>query len=327
MRLREVAQILEKNYPRLTYTSVQVGDFIEITEFIDAMIAIEEMSNFPFLRDDIKKLINMPEIYNNRSSDNKVRVSTTQYRDFSDIMGKLISKCSTVLVAINGSVTEESDCSLNVKLPDYDDLAKIARFFQDLNSALTLSLGDPKIGGKIEVKAFETGSLWVTISVGTTVAVKLLTHIAHSALAVKKKYYEIEKTKLDLQAVGMNLEFQKHYLDAASSALDLLVKGHAANLVKSHEELNNSDHEYTARLEKSIQLIGKLFYEGTEIHKALNAPAETTSDNFPEYNKLETEAGIKELMEQKKLMPSIETSTTVPDEVKEDTPEDIKSTE
>lgn len=305
MRLRDINKLLDETVPIIQNMSIrnEAGSLV-VSNFVAAFEAIKRLENIEFLTEEISVFKSMPELYNNISSEDFFRIGSKQYEALREAVNNVVEKRKLVTRLTNQSLGEESENSINVKLPNYDELDKIIKFFQDLNNIFTMTIMDERVGGKVEVEAFESGSLWITISVGTTAALTLLSQIVNAALKLKNNHYETEKVKMHTQAIGVSVDFMKHLEAQISEQANLLTASYAKEILESNEDIKNSNKEYVGRLEQSLKTMSRLLFEGAEIHKTLTSSNVNVS--FPIYNQLETREGLKNLEDQKKLLPSYE---------------------
>jgi hypothetical protein len=185
---------------------------------------------------------------------------------------------------------------ISVRLSHVDSLTELSMQIEILEKALSQTILDAKLGGKLEVAAVDNGSVWLLLIVGTPAAVTFIGGLAWAAVVVYKKAQEgllvqqhVESLKIKNDALGQIREAQ-------GKLLNEMVEAEARHLeMETFGEDANPDR--LKRIEFAIESLQKLIEKGAEIHPALNAP-EDVKNLFPNFKKLGlVESKIKQISE------------------------------
>jgi hypothetical protein len=204
------------------------------------------------------------------------------------------SGCHALLMILKELYQEEDDEStIYIRMPKIKDLEDLSKKSKLLHAALSQSILDPSVKGNIKVKSYDIGSLWITVTVGSAQAVKLIGGIVWAAAVIRKKKRQFKTFEQHVKCLDIKSDSMEDLKDAQKKQLDLSLKAEANNLVAQFYKGN--DTEKTERIKYSIKLISDLMDKGVEIHPALNAPKEV-EDLFPDFKHLGLiESRIQEL--------------------------------
>lgn len=285
MRLRQIRKIIDENINQINYQSKKINQTIaEISDYQKAIDAIENLSEFKFIQKEYKKLIKLENIYYNKSNSDKVRINHRTKKEFSNIIKMINQKCRTVLDLIDEAIPKQNKNSISIKLPDYKDLSRISDFFKNIDNILNQSLVNEKINGKIKLQNFDTGSQWVEVIVGSAAALNFVAGLCWAAAVIRKKHFEAEILERQVQALDIKNDALKSISSGLEKEINSLVEIEAKNLLE--KEKMDYDNEYFGKIKYSIKTLGKLMFEGTEIHHSLTAPEEA-KNLFPDYSKID----------------------------------------
>ena len=188
---------------------------------------------------------------------------------------------------------EDDESTIYIRMPKIKDLEDLSKKSKLLHAAISQSILDPSIKGNIKVKSYDIGSLWITVTVGSAQAVKLIGGIVWAAAVIRKKKRQFKTFEQHVKCLDIKSDSMEDLKDAQKKQLDLSLKAEANNLVAQFYKGN--DAEKTERIKYSIKQISDLMDKGVEIHPALNAPKEV-EDLFPDFEHLGLiESRIQEL--------------------------------
>jgi hypothetical protein len=284
MRLREIKKIIEDNLPLIAFNAEKTGGSVVVTNYLKAINAINNLADFMFVSDEINSLKGMPWVYYNKSREERVIIDDQTFRGFNIVVDSIKGKCNTVIELINEAIPEENVNSISVKLPDYKELNQLSRFFSELDKSLGQAIINDTIEGKVELQNFDSGSLWIEIVVGSGIALSFIAGLTWSAMVIRKKFLEGDILIKKIEAMGIKNESLKEIQTTIEKELELLIEAETVELLGKYE-FPESNPEYTERLKYSVKTLGKLLYEGAEIHHSLTAPEEA-KNLFPDYNKV-----------------------------------------
>lgn len=281
MRLREMKKSLESNIENLNIVvetaNLSSGTVYHIKNCFNIIDTLFELEQFDFLRPYIQNIKSNTAIYNSRLS--ITTVDNSKYTEFVNQINLIKSASSAVINAINQVIPEQNELSISVKLPEINNLNELISFTEELNICLSQVILNPIINGSIRFQNFESGSNWFEIILGSLAAVKAIKEIVISAIDIKMRIMEIEKSKQNIRAISASTDI----IETVCKELDKQVKELSNKKAESFIESNakdNKDKEYFERVSNSIKIMGELMVKGTEVHLALNAPKELKDSNL-----------------------------------------------
>lgn len=285
MRLREIQKGVAEELPKLkvNFTSLQNSGKYELTGFQGVIAAINRLAEFNFINDDLGSLKQISQIYYDKSSDDRLILDNHLLTSYQKIIDSIKLKCEAVIHVAEESLPQENQNIIDVKLPNFKSLKETSDFFNDLNKSLEIAIVNKDIGGKVELNSFESGSFWISLALGTKVAVHFVGQIVSAALDLREKYYHTEQLRITTKSLATATEAQETLLKALDDMLKLEVQAKTNQLLEGSPVQDNSP-EYISRLTYTVETFTKLIYQGAEIRPALNAPKET-KENFPVFPK------------------------------------------
>jgi hypothetical protein len=245
-------------------------------------MAIEKVKNlglYVSLISDIEK-----SIIFSTSQDEIILTDTKEDTRLKKGLEVVRSGCQALLMVLKDLYQEEDDEStLYLRMPRIKDLEDLGKKSKLLHTAISQSILDPSIKGNIKVRSYDIGSLWIVITVGSVLAVKLMGGIVWSAAVIRRRKMEFKKFEKHVKSLVIRNESQEDLKDAQKRQLESVLEAEAENLAKQY--FKGHDAEKTERIKYSIKLICELMDKGVEIHPALKAPGEI-GKLFPDYANL-----------------------------------------
>jgi len=204
------------------------------------------------------------------------------------------SGCHALLMILKELYDEkEDDSTIYVQMPKIKDLEDLSKKSKNLHNAISQSILDPSIKGTIKVRSYDIGSLWIIITVGSVMAVKLIGGLVWAAAVIRKKKMEFKTFEQHVKCLEIKTESMVDLKDAQKKQLEESLEAEAGNLAAQFYKSGNA--EKTERLKYSIKLISDLMDKGVEIHPALSASKEV-GNMYPDYTNIRLiESRIHEL--------------------------------
>lgn len=282
MRLRSIENFLIQQRKFLHFEVQSEGSNYILKGVPKAIDAIENLREFDFLLPSIKKLESVEEIYTSRLD--TIKVSKAYYELFNQRFKHLHNVIEACIQLIQTSVSVESKNSIAVKLPDFKNLDNLSTFTSKLNQILNQLLSADDFNANIELKNFDSGSIWYEIALNSLPAVGLVGSAVWSAAVIRKKIIEGNIMLENLRTLKIKNEGIEDIKNSLKIQLDNLIKVEANNLIEE-QNLKSADPEYPQRVMFCIHELAKMLNEGTEIHHSLMAPEEV-KNLFPDFKNL-----------------------------------------
>jgi hypothetical protein len=191
-----------------------------------------------------------------------------------------------LLNVINQLISKEDETTIAIKLPTTSDIEEIIKYLGEINTAISQNIINGEINGKVELKDWQPGSLWLYIGLGSIAAVKIVMGIVWASAVIRKKQQEARI----IEKLADGLEIKNQTLDelrkGAQEQIKLLIEAEAKNLA-AHNFEKDDNREQIERLKLGIKTFTDLIEKGMEVHPALKTP-ENVKNLFPDFNKLDS---------------------------------------
>ncbi len=295
MRLRRLKKTLEENIVHLNYKREYLSGNHPgylYTDITNLKIAIEKVKNIGLYVSLISEI--ETSIIFSTSQDEIVLTDGKEDTRLKKGLEVVRSGCYALLMILKELYDEKEDEStIYVRMPKIKDLEDLSKKSKVLHNAISQSILDPSIKGTIKVKSYDIGSLWIVISVGSVLAVKLIGGIVWAAAVIRKKKMEFKTFEQHVKHLEIKTESMEDLKDAQKKQLEVSLEAEADNLVAQFYKGGNA--EKRERVKYSIKLISDLMDKGVEIHPALNACNEV-GNMYPDYTNIRLiESRIHEL--------------------------------
>lgn len=306
MRLREIQQRLDRvdfDAQSPSYGSVGGGEWPigNLNAFKNLLDGIDDIPGFI----DLAWSLRQSAIYATGQDQVSLSGSVLQpIREMADRVKFGGAALKALLPAIIGGELEED--SISIKLPEPNDLKDLTSDLEKIEKSITQVVVNPEINGQVTIRAWEKGSYWIDIFLGTAAAVSLVGGLAWSAAVVFKKIQEgrifAEYVRGLKAKTGMLEGFEEAQQAFVDQLVDLEARGVETQCFPKHE------NERIERLKNTIRTFAELMDRGAEIHPALNAP-EVVANAFPNM------ASLADVVSKVKLLKDEEAPTDLPTNV------------
>jgi hypothetical protein len=295
MRLRRIKKTLEENIVHLNYKREYLSGnhpgFL-YTDIANLKIAIERVKNQGLYVSLISEI--ETSVIFSTSQDEIILTDAKDDTRLKKGLDVVRSGCHALLMILTELYNEkEDDSTIYVQLPKIKDLEDLSKKSKVLHNAISQSILDPSIKGTIKVRSYDVGSLWIILTVGSVMAVKLIGGLVWAAAVIRKKKMEFKSFEQHIKRLKIKTESMVDMKDAQKKQLEDSLEAEADNLVSQFYK--NGNAEKIERVKYSIKLISELMDKGVEIHPALNASKEV-GNMFPDFSNIRLiESRIQEL--------------------------------
>ena len=277
MRLKTLIDEIEEEYT-FDYTVNQVNSDASkyvIENYEKTMIYLSRIRKFNFIENDINQLEEKcGSIFNSRTV--RLIVPTSTKNEFVNRMNIIKGKLDTIKSIGEEFIKKEDETDINVKIPT-NDLTEISKIFNEIDKALNQTIVNKKINGKVEVKKFETGSLWVGIGLGSVAAISLVGSMLWASQVIRKKFYEAELSRQYVDAIKDKNEdiakARKLILSVIEKELDKEYDEECKKIIEENN-LEEEGNEYSNKLKYALKTFNELSEKGVEFHPNQLAPEE-----------------------------------------------------
>lgn len=302
---RSINIAFENFHPK--FSSNNTGTYY-IDDIQKLKVAIRELNHIGFLHikdsnDDLLAQINA-------SITNRFILNAGQNEAYKTLFDKLSYSIVMLHQWINNYVTtEETEETINIKLPHTNELRKFSITIDLLESSLS-EISIINGGGEIKIEQLDHGSLWVIISVCSTQIVKAISKAANAALDIAKKKVELDLMKETLKRSKIETQAIESYAKLQQTFINQLLQEYSEQLEEQKEEDSNGlvKAERRNRYKKALNELTTLISAGTEFHPSLTATQEVI-DKFPKFDRqVEFKTPIADLPRNKENSNTLEVS-------------------
>jgi len=295
MRLRRIKKTLEENIVHLNYKREYLSGnhpgflYADITNLKNAIEKVKNLGLYVSLISEIET-----SVIFSTSQDEIILTDANEDTRLKKGLDVVRSGSNALLMILKELYDEtEDDSTIYVQMPKIKDLEDLSKKSKILHNAISQSIMDPFINGTIKVRAYDIGSLWIIMTVGSVTAVKLIGGLVWAAAVIRKKKIEYKKFEQHVKSLEIKTQSMVDLKDAQKKQLEISLEAEAVNLVSQFYRGGNA--EKTERVKYSIKLISDLMDKGVEIHPALNA-TKAVGNMFPDYSNIRLiESRIQEL--------------------------------
>ena len=234
--------------------------------------ALKTYHELPYFNTLAEELLEKDHIFSNAL--NVVTIDSSENSDIQRKIKKIIYDSELALNFLDHVVQELDEFSVSIKLPDYNDLNKIVLVMGKINEIFERTMINDYVKADIRLKMFDSGSFWIGLAMGSTVALTLLGRLVSWALTLRKKYYEgsyLKEQLIKLKMEDAGKEYEERLLAQGKEEIEKLVN-------QAFKDLGiNKDPEYFERLKLAVHEISKLVDKGVEFYPSLESSEETKS--------------------------------------------------
>ena len=316
MRFRQQKEILERNLPKLTVKTSNVGTGtmtrLQIHSANQLIESLREINELGFITDEIidLKKIGIPLNFY-VVNDESIVISATASQ-LNSILDQIIMKCKAVIDSLNISLPEQEENSLIIGLPNIEYFSDLESLVKKINECLAYISGNDKLSkNEIRFQNFDSGTSWIeVVLIAGPPAVFLIGSAVDVCSKMAYRIQEYKFTKSAIKKMNHNSKVQDNIIkDLGKGIQNDIQKSFNESLKKSSDEFEyDLSNEYLARAKKGLSLLSELMEDGTTFEAARES-LDYVRNSFPT---LEEQKRLSEpitLLDQKKIEASSEEET------------------
>jgi hypothetical protein len=279
MNIRSVDSILQS--VNLPAESLDFGGDYVVGNLSGFKMLMTKIEDLPLFKGPREMLLGS-SIYT--TSGDSIKVQDSEYNAIYLMHSNVVNGITAFLDFFKDLLPPEDDDSVTIKIPDPVDFNEAVEFQSDVLIAISQNVVNPKIGGKVILKAWEPGSFRLTLDLGSNLAVGLVGGMASAAAKALKKHQEGKTFESMVKGLDVKTEAIQEVLRGLQVYVNLLLGIEAKKLVtKSFGDATNTEQE--ARLLHGIKLFMGLIEKGAEFQPSLQASA-SVKEAFPDFSQL-----------------------------------------
>lgn len=282
MRLSKIYQIVSSfNYQVVQLKVSQRQTFKIIGNLIAFKHFINIISETNIFSEEVNILTSSP-LYATTLDSIEIANSET---DFIKYANTIIDSCKILKTILSRLVEPADQLTISIQLPQPNDFEELTATMSRIKKALYQTLINSNVNGEVIIKRWETGSYWIDIFVGTTLAVHLIASIVWSAAVVCKKFQENKMFAEHARSLKIRSDSLEDLYEKQKVVTSKLIDTEAKNIYYDHFNKDDNNEEIE-RIKYAVTTFAELIQKGGEIHPSLAAP-EKVQNLFPDYKRLE----------------------------------------
>lgn len=259
MNIREIREILKsnKNIQRKgEYTSGQPATY-KYTNLESFRQSINKLSSISIFRSEINK-IKATKLYND--SRDVLYIGSEEDDIISTTSAQLFNQINGVILFINEMTKDEEEHLIYIKLPEFSSIDDFILNLSEVKKAVEIP--SLEIGGEAKILNCEPGSIWITILLGSALAVKLIGKLVKIATDANLEIQKAKIFKNYAEGLKLNNEFLNQLKSSHEELLKSLIQEGAQNI--SDTEFDAPDNERVGRMKLAIKSISNLLTKGAQ---------------------------------------------------------------
>jgi hypothetical protein len=286
MRLNALRQLVfDSKFIVPTINNNIISNYVELR---DSVIRLEKI---PFFNNEIVRLKKFGGLF--IDSNLSFVLFGDPINEFRDALFAYKSKIELVIDLLNYLIREEEDNTIVIKAPDSSEFSEHINFLDSTYISISQIVINDKINGKVELTRYEIGSSWIIVGLGSLLAIQVVASAFWAAAVIRKKWYESEIIKQQVEAIKIKNDAQKALLDGLEKDIQLSIELEAKNIVDQYDL--DKGPEYLERMKMSIKMQAELIKNGTVIYPEL-IRSETANTLFPDLVNLRNiESRVKQI--------------------------------
>lgn len=219
--------------------------------------SIRNLSKVAFLKLEIDKIMATATFNDSRD---ELYVNFDEAQIINNSSNLISDQIIGVTKFINELTKDDQEYLIYIKLPELSSIDEFISILGEIKKAVEIP--SLEIGGEAKILNCEPGSIWVTILLGSLVAVRLIGKLVKIATDAN---LEIQKAKIFKNYAG-NLKLQNAILEKVKEAQDETLKTLIQQGAKeiSDEEFQDTNNERVERLKLAIKSISNLLEKGAQ---------------------------------------------------------------
>lgn len=257
MNIREIREVLLKNSDVKRNRDGTGGNKYLFTKLEKFRTSIRNLSKVAFLKLEIDKIMATATFNDSRD---ELYVNFDEAQIINNSSNLISDQIIGVTKFINELTKDDQEYLIYIKLPELSSIDEFISILGEIKKAVEIP--SLEIGGEAKILNCEPGSIWVTILLGSLVAVRLIGKLVKIATDAN---LEIQKANIFKNYAG-NLKLQNDILEQFKEAQDELLKNLIGKGAKeiSDNEFQDKDNERIERLKLAIKSISSLLEKGAK---------------------------------------------------------------
>jgi len=280
MRLRDIQHVLRAQLPRLQFRHEQIPGTTNqrVLAFREMLDAIRTIRNTGMFTKEIDAILENDVLV--RHVEDGIIVTGDTISNVTGPLRQLQSRGRVLLETLDANLDEEPEAAIAVRLPAVADLDTVADALKEIQAALQQLILNDYIKGDIRLIAFDRGSNWLELFLGSLMAVRVVGMIVRMIMDVRLKDVDVATRWENLRTMKIGNDALKSIQEALASELDEF-KRERSEAIAQVAGIPASDNEMRARIKFATAAISDLVSRGAAFLPS-GATSEEVRDEFPQ---------------------------------------------
>lgn len=241
---------------------------------------LTDLEGIPGFEEDEQYFRSVPALNSPR---NQLAIRQDEWNELNERVARYATRLQGLDLFVSAKVGEQKADDIFVKLPPVRTLREAAEFQLQLVKVLEQLAYFEGLNGKVEIRSWEPGSLWLEIDLGNAQVVSLVGSACWAAAVIYKKIQEGKTFSEYARGLSIKNDQLEVFAKAQDDLVGALLDGECKALADTY--LNGGTPEQLERLRVSVKTLAEMIHRGAEIHPAITAGMGQKA-KFPDFARL-----------------------------------------
>lgn len=266
MRLSEIRKIILDNMNQLELIKNPNGTgSTSITNVVDVVNAIQNLSVLPFLSPTINALKTHSNLYTSRSQ--PITASNNDVMNFERLSQELFRQCETIVALSNSVLPPTNEQLICIQLSETANISDVKKLITSLDEAFSQISNLKNYEGSVKFGGFESGSDWINLVVEGSAYIPLIYLLLNASYRIANDYYNIKLMQQRYKGAIIQNESNEELRSMLKTMSSAVI-----NQLKDTEQIKVEPEE-TERLVLWTTKIASAIADGNKVLASLTAPA------------------------------------------------------
>ncbi len=181
----------------------QTNTLAEVEGLIGLRKALNNLEKIDVFEAEIKRLKDLQQVFNIASD--KAFLDLPTFSNLQSNLASINTKISTLLKFWEDLVPVRED-AIDIKFPNISTFSDLESVSKDLKVAIEITLSSLKIDHKLEIVSAEPGSIWLSVALGSKLAVEFIGNICKKAAEIRIRFAKAKEAEQFARMVQLNAD-------------------------------------------------------------------------------------------------------------------------
>lgn len=280
MRFREQLDIINNNIDaiKVDYTDIANTGNKWVDNTLELQEAIRNISVIGAFAPEMERLNSLGF---SLISAGKISVPASQVISYRSIIDLMYSKAHAIKTSIELSLPEQDINTVVIGFPDFSDFSEMQNAFTEIQKSASMIFSVKEYKSDVHFQNFDSGTSWVEIVLGSSVAVGFLGKILKTLLGFVAQYQGIKANNLGIESLEMDNEIKRTVMETNKKVLNIQLN----QVIENNFSADGIDTEDIAKISKASEPLLELLSKGVTFTPA-TSQVETIKSDFPSISEL-----------------------------------------